>query len=118
MASEAIAGIDSGLAQADFETIFAAQYGRVARAIDRVIRDPARAEELAVDVFLRWSRKGVVNGPYPEGWLYRTAVRIGLDELRRRTRRRRYEALAGYFGAAAVIFAVRTPEELRSAEEE
>ena len=36
----------------DLETIFHAQYKRMCRVIARVLRDPARAEELAVEVFL------------------------------------------------------------------
>ena len=74
----------------DLETIFSAHYDRVARVIARVTRDPARAEELAVEVFLRWPS----NQPeHPEAWLYRAAVRAGLDELRRQTRRNRYERM-------------------------
>jgi RNA polymerase sigma-70 factor (ECF subfamily) len=49
--------MSSGEAKLDLERIFAAQYERVARIIARVIRDRARAEELAVEVFIKWSRK-------------------------------------------------------------
>jgi RNA polymerase sigma-70 factor (ECF subfamily) len=104
--------MSSNEAQADLETIFAAQYERVARVIAKVIRDPARAEELAVEVFLKWSRNASAQGPGAEGWLYRTAVRTGLDELRRQSRRARYESLVS-FGRAP-----RTPEEIRFAREE
>jgi hypothetical protein len=38
-------------AKTDLETMFSAEYKRIARIIARVTRDPARAEELAVDVF-------------------------------------------------------------------
>jgi RNA polymerase sigma-70 factor (ECF subfamily) len=44
--------------------------------------------------------------------VYRTAVRKGLDELRRRTRRTRYERLRGFLGR------VPTPEDVRAATEE
>ena len=87
--------MNAGETQIDLEAVFAAQYVRVARVIAKVIRDPARAEELAVEVFLKWSRKSAARGAGSEGWLYRTAVRTGLDELRRQTRRGRYESLAG-----------------------
>ena len=43
-------------AETDLETIFCAEYKRIARVIARVTRDPARAEELAVEVFLKWGR--------------------------------------------------------------
>jgi DNA-directed RNA polymerase specialized sigma24 family protein len=35
----------------DFEAVFHSHYRRVARVILRVIQDPSRAEELAVEVF-------------------------------------------------------------------
>jgi len=96
----------------DFEATFRAQYGRIARVIARVVKDPARAEELAVEVFLKFWRSPRAHGENAEGWLYRTAVRQGLDELRHRTRRSRYERLLG-FGPK-----VPTPEDVRTASEE
>ncbi len=96
----------------DIEAIFHAQYGRIARVIARVVRDPARAEELAVDVFLKLWRRQQNYGDKTQGWLYRAAVRIGIDELRRQTRRTRYERLFG-FGEK-----VLTPEQILAATEE
>ena len=96
----------------DLETIFHAQYERVARVVATVLRDPARAEELAVEVFLRWSKNPDAQGEQAEGWLYRTAVRIGLDELRRQERRRRYEGMLHLFRTAP------TPEDIRSSNED
>ena len=46
------------------------------------------------------------------GWLYRAAVRVGLDELRRQTRQTRYERLLGF------VRGVPTPEEILAATEE
>jgi RNA polymerase sigma-70 factor, ECF subfamily len=96
----------------DFEATFRAQYERVARVIARVVKDPARAEELAVEVFLKFWRSPSAHGEKAEGWLYRTAVRQGLDELRHRTRRSRYEQMLG-LGRR-----VPTPEDVRTAAEE
>ena len=96
----------------DFEATFRAQYERVARVIARVVKDRARAEELAVEVFLKFWQSREAHGESAEGWLYRTAVRKGLDELRSRTRRSRYERMLG-LGPR-----VPTPEDLRSAAEE
>lgn len=96
----------------DLETLFRAQFDRVARVIARVVRDPARAEELAVEAFLKLWRNPQAHGDKAEGWLYRTAVRLGLDELRRQTRRIRYESLLGFVRGAP------TPEELHAATEE
>ena len=110
--SPAVAELSSGEGRFDLETIFHAQYERIARVIARVIRDPARAEELAVEVFLKWSRNSRAQGENAQGWLYRTAVRMGLDELRRQTRRSRYEHLLSF------VRFTPTPEEIRSAREE
>lgn len=79
------------------DTLFRAHYGRIARVIGRVVRDQARAEELAVDVFVKWQRNGGENGELAEGWLYRTAVREAVDEWRRQTRRERFESLFSAF---------------------
>src|ERR1041385_7708335 len=75
------------------DAIFRAHYERIARVIGRVIHDQARAEELAVEVFLKWWRNPQAHGEHAEGWLYQTAVREALDELRRQTRRSRFELL-------------------------
>ena len=96
----------------EIETIFQAEYQRVTRVIARVLRDPARAEELAVEVFLKWSRTPRAQGHNYEGWLYRVAVRTSLDELRRETRRTRLGHLLPFVGHSA------TPEEVRASREE
>jgi len=95
---QAVAEIGPNVDQADIETIFHAHYERIARVIARVLRDPSRAEELAVDVFLKWSRNPSVQGENAQAWLYRVAVRTGLDELRRQTRRTRRQSLLGLVG--------------------
>jgi len=96
----------------DFEAMFREQYGRVARVIARVVKDPARAEELAVEVFVKFWRTPHAQGESAAAWLYRTAVRKGLDELRHRTRRGRYE---GFFGIGRKV---PTPEDVRGVLEE
>ena len=111
-ASEAVSSVEAGDAQFDFEAAFKSQYERIARVIARVVGDPARAEELAVEVFLKLWRSPKAQGEKAEAWLYRSAVRKGLDELRRRTRRARYESLLGF------VRAVPNPEEIRAAAEE
>ena len=96
---DAVAGIgcnEGALEQAaetGLEAIFRAEYKRIARVLARVTRDPARAEELAVEVFLKWERTPRAHGEHARGWLYRTAVRTGLKELRAETRRARHERL-------------------------
>ncbi len=90
---------NESLATTQLDVIFRSNFERVARVIGRVIHDQARAEELAVDVFLKWWRNPKAHGDHAEGWIYRTAVRQALDELRRQNRRSRFESL---FSLAAI----------------
>ena len=87
--------------------IFRAHYARITRVIGRVIHDQARAEELAVDVFLKWWRTPAAHGDRAEGWLCRCAARKGLDELRRINRWRRIE-----HALSVIRFAPSTPEDV------
>jgi len=77
----------------DFDAVFFAHYPRITRVIARIIVEPARAEELAVDAFWKLWRTPQAHGEAALGWLHRTAIRLALDELRRRARRARYERL-------------------------
>jgi len=113
--SETVAEMNANETQLDVEVIFRAHYGRVARIIARVVRNPARAEELAVEVFLKLWRSRVVQSEKLEGWLYRAAVHAGLDELRRQARRCKYEGLLGWVRMKP---APATPEVIHSASEE
>ena len=97
--------------QLDLESVFTAHYRGVARAIASIVHDRARAEELAVEVFLQWASSSRRSNP--EGWLYRAATHTALDELRRRSRRDRYERLLG-----RILRGVPTPEEVHLAREE
>lgn len=92
-----------------FDTLFRLHYGRVARVIGRIIRDQARAEEIAVDVFVKWRRHTPAHGAGAEGWLYRTAIRQALDAWRRDTRWSRLQQVLAHIGVAP-----RTPEELHA----
>jgi RNA polymerase sigma-70 factor, ECF subfamily len=95
----------------DFETTFHAHYGRVARLIARVIRDPARAEELAVEVLWKFWRTPAAQGESAGGWLSRVAARTALNELRTRVRSAHYEQLADAAPPAP------NPEQVRAASE-
>jgi RNA polymerase sigma-70 factor (ECF subfamily) len=79
------------------EPVFQTYYAALTRVIAGILRDPARAEELAVEVLLRWSERNKADDSNLGGWLHRTAVTTALDELRRRARRRHYEWLS-WFG--------------------
>jgi RNA polymerase sigma-70 factor (ECF subfamily) len=77
----------------DFEIFFHVHYERIARAVVRVVRDRARAEEIAVEAFWKlWRNPKAAQGGQAVGWLYRTAVRMALDELRKEARRIRHES--------------------------
>jgi len=110
--SEAIIEATSQAAPLDIESLFRIQFVRIARIVARIVRDPARAEELAVEAFVKLWRNPQVDTARAEAWLYRTAVRLGLDDLRRQTRRARYEGLIGFVREAP------TPEEIHSGNEE
>jgi RNA polymerase sigma-70 factor (ECF subfamily) len=113
--TEAISEMNVQAASFDIDAAFRAHYSRVVRIVARVVRDSARAEELAVEVFLKLWRNPKAQIENVEAWLYRVAVRTAVDELRRRTRRARYETL---FGFARVSPAPPTPEQIHSIIEE
>lgn len=84
-ATEAISEINANGSPLDIDALFRANYPRVARIIARVVRDHSRAEEWAVEAFLRLWRHRDFRAAKVEGWLYRVAVRVGLDEVRAAT---------------------------------
>jgi RNA polymerase sigma-70 factor, ECF subfamily len=110
--SEALSETETGKVPFDLESIFRVKYAHIARVIARIVRDRARAEELAVEVFLKLWRTRQAQGDKADGWLYRTAIRTALDELRRTTRRARYERLLGFARSGP------SPEEMHAAMEE
>jgi len=107
--SESFGNISAEPAHADFEDVFRAHYPRIARVIARMVQDPGRAEELAADVFWKYLHAGRAHNESPGGWLYRTAIRKGLDELRRQRRQEKYKPLLSFLGIAP------SPEQLHSA---
>jgi RNA polymerase sigma-70 factor (ECF subfamily) len=97
----------------DFDSFFRIHYERIARAMVQVVRDPARAEEIAAEAFWKfWRNQNVAQGGRAFGWLYRTAFRMAIDELRKEARRIRNESGQGNRQPA------RTPEEVHAATEE
>lgn len=111
--SESVDNAQTDATPFDFESTFRAHFERIARVIARVVRDPARAEEIAVEVFLKLWRNPQAQNDRAEAWLYRAAIRKGLDELRRQTRRTHYERLLEFMSRW-----VATPEEVHAASEE
>jgi RNA polymerase sigma-70 factor, ECF subfamily len=113
--SEAVADSNANATHLDIEALFRAHYGQVARIIARAVRDRARSEELAVEVFLKLWRNHKAQSENVEGWLYRVAVRAGLDELRRQTRRGHYERMLAWVQPR---LPAATPEDLHSVSQE
>ena len=79
-----------------FEDLFLEHYPRLVKTLLRLVGNRGQAEELAADAFCRLhrhrSRHG--SGENPAGWLYRTAMNLGLDALRANSRRSRREERA------------------------
>lgn len=115
-ATEVCAGQAARAAAFDLEAVFCAQFARIARAVARVVRDHGRAEELAVEAFVRFLRHPKLhNGETNvEAWLHRTAIRLALDELRRRKRHARFEQWRRFVRFAPVP----SPEEIHAAGQE
>ena len=109
--SEPIAEIPIEPAAFDFEAVFLAEYPRIVRIVGRIVKDPARAEDLAMEVFWKLWRKPRRKVADAGGWLYRTAVRAGLDELRKQSRREKYERLFSFARTNP------TPEQMHSENE-
>src|SRR5262249_16020893 len=110
--STRLAEVQLDAAAFDFERVFRAEYTGIARVISRVLQDQAGAQELAAEVFCGFSQTPKAQGDKTSGWLYRTATRLALDELRKQLRRKKYERLLS-FGRS-----LRTPEELYIQNEE
>lgn len=82
-----------------FEALFMEHWAHVYRFLCRLVGDPAEAEDLALETFLRLYQR------YPRdnneinvgGWLHRVATNLGLHSIRSWKRRERYELNAGKF---------------------
>ena len=79
----------------DFETIFVEQWSRVYGVVFRLVGDKVEAEDLALETFWQLYRNPPAKRENLNGWLYRVAVNLGLNSLRARKRRARYEEEAG-----------------------
>jgi RNA polymerase sigma factor (sigma-70 family) len=81
----------------DFERDFEKHWSSIYGVLRRMVGDPAEAEDLALETFYR------LYGQYARvaqdfnlaGWLFRVATNLGLQSIRGRKRRERYELAAG-----------------------
>lgn len=87
-----------------FEALFLEHWAPVYRVLQRLVGDPAEAEDLALETFFRLSK----NYPPREtefnigGWLYRVATNLGLRSIRSWKRREHYETTAGKYALEEV----------------
>lgn len=112
------AAISKELRESNFERIFLEHYPRVFTTLLRLVGDPAEAEDLALETFWQLHRltPDVQSIQNPGGWLYRVATNMGLNALRTRKRRERYELQAG--AETLGPDHNRDPEQLAAAQEE
>jgi RNA polymerase sigma-70 factor (ECF subfamily) len=80
----------------EFEALFVEYYPRIVGLLRRIVGDHGRAEDLASEVFLKLYRRplGQVSDSNVGGWLYRTAMNLGIDALRATARRNSFEHAA------------------------
>ena len=74
-----------------FETLFTAEYARVAGIANRVLADPHEAEDVAQEVFIDFHRLHSASAQYAPAWLHRAAAHAALNRLRGAKRRQRRE---------------------------
>ena len=74
-----------------FEELFLTTYPRLVSLLRRMLGDSGRAEELANETFLKLHNSVLPPAAHANvpGWLYRTAMNLGIDDLRARARHRR-----------------------------
>jgi RNA polymerase sigma-70 factor (ECF subfamily) len=102
----------------DFEQDFEKHWSSIHGLLRRMVGDSAEAEDLALETFYRLHQQysRLSQDVNVGGWLYRVATNLGLQSIRGRKRRERYELAAG---RAALDEAPETrPGEIHAAEEE
>jgi RNA polymerase sigma-70 factor (ECF subfamily) len=80
----------------EFEALFVKYYPRILGTLRRIVGDHGRAEDLASEVFLKLYLRPFPQDPdaHVAGWLYRTAMNLGIDALRATARRNNFEQAA------------------------
>jgi RNA polymerase sigma factor (sigma-70 family) len=80
--------LTSGGTSTGFDRLFIEEYPRVAAIANRVLADPAAAEDVAQDVFLDLHRRfGDDPGAKAPAWLHAAAVHTALNAIRNQRRR-------------------------------
>ena len=101
-----------------FEALFLEHWASVYRILRRLVGDPAEAEDLALEAFLRLYRHNQKKAEVENagGWLYQVATRLGLNSIRGWKRREQYELTAGRYALEEP--AQESPADILAQEEE
>jgi RNA polymerase sigma-70 factor (ECF subfamily) len=85
-----------------FDELFLSTYMSIVAILRRMLGDCGRAEELANEAFLRLYSTALPPAATQNvpGWLYRTALNLGIDDLRARARHNRLEREAALVAAS------------------
>jgi RNA polymerase sigma factor (sigma-70 family) len=81
--------------RAEFEAAFNQHWEPLCRLLYQLTGDAAEAEDLALEAMLQLYQHPPTDPRNLSGWLYRVATNLGLNALRSRKRRQRYETEAG-----------------------
>ena len=81
--------------EADFESIFSEQWDRMCHLLYRLLGDWSDAEDIALEAFTRLHQRPPKEDTNLNGWLYRVAMNLGINQLRGSRRRQHYEEQAG-----------------------
>jgi RNA polymerase sigma-70 factor, ECF subfamily len=78
--------VPSTVSTFDVSTLFETHRGRIYRYIHHLVKNPAEAEDLTQETFLRAHRRhnSLRDPGAARGWLYQIATRVCLDRLRQR----------------------------------
>jgi RNA polymerase sigma-70 factor (ECF subfamily) len=101
-----------------FEALFLEHWDSVYRILRRLVGDPAEAEDLALEAFLRLYRHNQKGAKVENagGWLYHVATHLGLNSIRDWKRREGYELTAGRYALEET--ARLSPADILAQEEE
>ena len=97
--SEIVENTDTESVSSGFEALFVEHWAHVYRLLCRLVGDPAEAEDLALETFVRLYQKAPLHESEfnPGGWLHRVATNLGLHSIRSWKRRESYEMTAGKY---------------------
>ncbi len=85
----------SRITSTEFDQVFQDHWSRVYSVVFRIVGDPAEAEDLALETFMRLHQRPPQDRANLSGWLYRVATNLVLNTLRSQERRGNHETKAG-----------------------